>query len=1128
MAQIYDNLNQKFIDGLRGIIGNLGVTRADFCVGYFNLRGWKCVSDLIEELPGEYVTETIKDEEENSYRYCRLLIGMQRADDELIQVLYSSPENLKMDSEKVQRAKRSIVENFRRQLVTGIPTADDEKALRELHHQLDMKKVVVKLYLKTQLHAKLYLAHRPEDKFNPIQALMGSSNLTFSGLKGQGELDAEIADSTNAKILSDWFEDKWNDRYCIDISEELLQVLQESWACKDVNPYYIYIKTAYHLSQEARASISEYNLPDVFQRQLFNFQQTAVKIAARHLEKRGGAMIGDVVGLGKTITACAVAKLYEMQHACSTLILCPANLVDMWNGYVKKYDLKADVKSVSKPLDVKNMRFYRLVIIDESHNLRNANGKRYKNIKELIGYQGCKVLLLTATPYNKEYGDLSNQLKLFINEDDDLGIMPEALIKKLGGQDEFSVKYSEDFIRSINAFEHSAESDDWQNLMRMFLVRRTRTFIKNSYAHTDKESGRKYMEFPDGTKSYFPERQAKSVKFKVSENDQFAKLYSEEMLEKLGSLKLPRYSLVKYIDGKKAEKAGEKEKEIIANLTKAGNTLMGFCRTMFMKRLDSSGASFLISIYRHILRNAIYLYALENGLKVPIGDDGNLPDDYTEEQDDSNLFEISDGRAEKQNARISFPLDLESYIKTAASYYPSIKPNVSWLPAEYFAKNFKTALKKDCAVLLEMLSLCGIWEAENDRKLDSLQNLMEKTHKGEKVLVFTQFSDTAHYIAEQLKNRGIEKIACVTGDTENATSLVSRFSPQSNGKENEIKSEDELDVLVATDVLSEGQNLQDSHVVVNYDLPWAIIRLIQRAGRVDRIGQKSDKIQCYSFFPAEGIDKIIKLRARLNERINENARVVGSDEIFFEGNEKNITDLYNEKNGILDDEDDGDVDLASHAYQIWLDAIKDNENLEKIIPSLSNVVYSSKANNGSASDEGVITYARTKDGNDMLTWLRRDGTIVTQSQKLILDSLACEPSERRTENLPEHHKLVATSIKLIKDASFKTSGILGSRFSTKYQLYTRLHNYWKENEGTLLIPENLKGAIDDIYNYTLKEKAKDTLSMLLRRGAGLETIIDLVSEYKDNDELVIKKDDELSMKTASIICSMGLVNNQGE
>ena len=1122
MAQIYDNINQKFVDGLRGIIGNIGVTRADFCVGYFNLRGWRCVSDLVDKLPGDYVFETEKDDDEQYFRYCRLLIGMQKADEESVQTLYSVSANKSIDSETVQRAKRRIVEDFKKQLVIGVPTKEDEKALKDLAEQLRLGKVVVKLYLKTQLHAKLYLAYRPGDNFNPIQSLMGSSNLTFSGLKGQGELDAEIADSTNAKILADWFDDKWNEKYCIDISEELWKVLENSWACKDVSPYQIYLKTAYHLSQEARTSINEYNLPPQFKKQLFDFQQTAVKIAARHLEKRGGAMIGDVVGLGKTITACAVAKVYEMQHACSTLILCPANLVEMWQNYVKEYDLKADVESVSKHLEPKNMRYYRLLIIDESHNLRNASGKRYRNIKDLISYQGCKVLLLTATPYNKEYRDLSSQLKLFLNEDDDLGIMPEALVNSLGGQDEYNVKYSEDFIRSINAFEHSTEPDDWQSLMRMFLVRRTRTFIKNNYAYTDESNGRKYLEFPDGIKSYFPDRQAKSVRFKVSPKDQFTKLYSEEMLEKFGSLKLPRYGLVKYIDKDKLEKATEKELQIIDNLTKAGNTLMGFCRTMFMKRLDSCGASFLISIYRHILRNSIYIYALENKLNVPIGDDGNLPDDYTDEADDTSLFELSDNRVEKERTHISFPTDLDSYLETAKNYYPNIKKNISWLSSEYFLKSFKTALKKDTNILLEMLSMCSTWEAENDHKLDALQELIEKTHKDDKVLVFTQFSDTANYITEQLKIRGVKKIACVTGDTENAVALVSRFSPESNNQN--VKSDEELNVLIATDVLSEGQNLQDCHVIVNYDLPWAIIRLIQRAGRVDRIGQKSDKIQCYSFFPAEGIDKIIGLRKRLNDRINENAKVVGSDEVFFEGNEQNIKDLYNERNGVLDDEEDGDVDLASQAYQIWMNAIKKDKNLEKTIPNLSNVIYSAKANAFNAKDEGVITYAKTKDGNDMLTWMRKDKTIVTQSQKTILDSMACEPTEPTVACLGEHHRIVADSVKLIKDSPFKASGILGSRFSTKYQLYTQLYNYWKENEGTLFIPENLKSAIDDIYNYTLKEKARDTLSMLIRHGEPIERIIELVIEYKDNDDLVIKKEEDLSSKGPSIICSMGLVN----
>ena len=149
--------------------------------------------------------------------------------------------------------------------------------------------------------------------------------------------------------------------------------------------------------------------------------------------------------------------------------------------------------------------------------------------------------------------------------------------------------------------------------------------------------------------------------------------------------------------------------------------------------------------------------------------------------------------------------------------------------------------------------------------------------------------------------------------------------------------------------------MQDSHVIVNYDLPWAIIRLIQRAGRVDRIGQEAEQIYCYSFFPADKVEKIIKLRKRLNDRINENAGIVGSDEVFFEGNEQNLRDMYNEKSGSLDDDnDDAEVDLGSQAYQIWKNATDANPDLKRIIPELPNIAYSTKAALN-AMEDGVIT-----------------------------------------------------------------------------------------------------------------------------------------------------------------------------
>ena len=390
MARIYDNIEVKFKEGLQGIMTSGGVERVDFCVGYFNLRGWNMIVNQVDELPGGYVYEN----DEQKYRVCRLLVGMHRPPEELIRNIYGQSNNY-VDADYANKCKLQIAADFKKQLLIGLPTKQDEWTLRRLSTQLKDGKVAVKLYLKEPLHAKLYLAYRPSDFSSKIIGIMGSSNLTYSGFTGQGELNADFTDSDHVKKLANWFDDRWNDRFCLDITQELIKVIDESWASEQIiPPYYIYLKTAYHLSQEARSGIKEFTLTPEFRHELFDFQQTAVKIAARHLrnEKRGGAMIGDVVGLGKTITACAIAKIYETTYASSTLVICPANLQDMWRKYAIKYDLKVDIMSMSKPIDVDNARYYRLIIVDESHNLRNG-GKRYNNIKTLIEHQDSNVLL---------------------------------------------------------------------------------------------------------------------------------------------------------------------------------------------------------------------------------------------------------------------------------------------------------------------------------------------------------------------------------------------------------------------------------------------------------------------------------------------------------------------------------------------------------------------------------------------------------------------------------------------------------------------------------------------------------------------------------------------------------------
>lgn len=1121
MPKIYDNIKHHLTQGLNETLELSH--RTDFCVGYFNLRGWKEVADKIDSLSGAAVTEGNDD----VHRICRLLIGMQKMPVDILKEYFSKDEDHVIDQAEAVKLKKRLAQEFKEQLTIGTPTEADERALRKLSQQMKDKKVVVKLHLRYTLHAKLYLAYS-DDKRVPVVGFLGSSNLTLAGLAKQGELNIDVMDQDAANKLAEWFNDRWKDRWCIDITQELIEIIDNSWAAdRLVPPYYIYLKMAYHLSREARAGINEFKLPKVFQKELLEFQQKAVLVAAHHLNKRDGVLIGDVVGLGKTITATALAKMFEDDFFLETLIICPKNLVEMWEGYAHTYQLRAKVISQSRVQSIlPTLRRYRLVIIDESHNMRNDRGSRYRSIKSYLEENESKVILLSATPYNKTYLDLSTQLRLFIPEDKDLGISPERYIESLGGRVQFDSKHTT-FIRGISAFEFSHFSDDWRELMRLYLVRRTRSFIKTNYAETDPANGRKYLTFADGSRSYFPERIPKSVEYPFDPSDpkdQYARLYTRDNVTIINGLQLPRYGLQNYLKDKPAVRATKEEELLMDNLSHAGKRLMGFCRTNLFKRLESSGYSFLLSLSRHILRNYVFIYALQNRLPIPIGKNisQNL-DDYLEDEDTDNEDHVIN--------HLRLILKEETYLTKAGELYDvyttdAYKKRFDWIRAEFFNDNLSTHLINDCKEIIRVLKLGKDWNPDEDRQLNALHELITKTHAKEKVLVFTQFADTAYYLTEQLKKRGVKKIESVTGDNENPTALAHRFSPVSNHKPEINQLNQDLRVLITTDVLSEGQNLQDAHIILNYDLPWAIIRLIQRAGRVDRIGQKAEKILCYSFLPEDGIEKIIKLRRRLTQRIEENANVVGSDETFFDGDPINLADLYNEKSGILDGvEDDSEVDLASYAYQIWKNATDAEPGLNKIIPDLPNVIYATKQNTEEPDKEGVIVYTRTMDDNDVLAWIDNKGNIITQSQYTILKAAQCNADTEAKYKIENHHELVKKGIIHIKEEEKNTGGSLGKKTGVKYRAYMRLDRYCKEFDGTLFVNDQLKKAIDDIYKYPLKEFARETLNRQLKAGISDDQLASLVVSLREEDKLAIINEDEQPTHAPQIICSLGLTNS---
>ena len=1132
MPTIYDNIDECFLEGLKKVLG--GALSASFCVGYLHLWGWRLLGDLIDQLPGSAQRPP-----------CRILVGMHRPPEEIMAEIQSlkgqlqdgDRETIISGSIKTER-KRRVVEAFKRQLEFGIPTAEAESTLRHLARQLRSGKVHIKSYLRHPLHAKLYLVERVE-ALTPLVGFVGSSNFTRPGLTDQGELNVDVVDQDAARKLLNWFDTLWNDNLAVDLSKELAELIEHSWAGQEnIRPYLIYLKIAYHLSKEAREGEREFKLPAIFEREgtpLLDFQVRAVSLAARYLYRRGGVLLGDVVGLGKTLMAIAIARiLQEDDPYTNTLVICPPKLIPMWEDYIQRYQITGQVLSLGEVhRRLHTLPRYRLLIIDESHNLRNREGKRYKAILDYIERNEPRVLLLTATPFNKHYQDLSNQIRLFVDENEDLLIRPEKFFQEWArsGKTEadFRAQYQA-LPTSLRAFEQSAYPEDWQDLMRLFLVRRTRSFIMRNYAQYDQAKQRYYV-LMNGAPFYFPVRQPRTVKFRVAEKpapDQYAQLFSERTVQILENLYLPRYGLAQYLIKNAEDQASAAQKRIIANLTRAGRRLIGFCRTNFFKRLESSGHSFLLSVRRHILRNLVTLYALENRLEIPIGVQDVASMDTALEDRDADDNDVGDEGFGGDD------LDLAALEELARQIYDSFRQSghrFQWLDSRFFTPSLKKDLKADIEALQRICDMVPTWHPQQDEKLRRLVWLLKERHPNEKVLIFTQFADTARYLGEQLRNYGIKDLEIVTAGSKDPVAVARRFSPESNGGLQ--PGETELRVLVATDVLAEGQNLQDCHIVVNYDLPWAIIRLIQRAGRVDRIGQKHDTILVYSFLPAEGIEKIIQLRQRLFERLRINQEVIGTDESFFgEKPVSDLRDLYAEKPGVLDhDESDEDIDLASLALQVWNSASEADRKAALSLPPL----VSSTAPLQGDPPPGMVAYLQfaESDGNqerivDAMVRVDEHGQLVSQSLSAIFRAVTCAPDTLPVPRHANHYELicqcVANSIRERKELG----GQLGSLRSTARKVYERLRRY-RDQMGRSLGPprisiSELTKALDQMFNHPLKESAREALRRQLALGISDEALAEMVINLYQADELCQVTQSQARSEEPHIVCALGLRN----
>jgi superfamily II DNA or RNA helicase len=1113
MTAIIDNEDEFLSERLNLLLPHS--SNFDACVGYFNLRGWRQIRPSVLQLNGEHVGES----------RVRILVGMAMRDDERVRRMYGiAPSDDRIDGPKAADRKNIAVKEFVDQLQFGIPTTSDLKGLQELREDLSSGLVRVSFAARTPLHAKLYLA-RSNHANQWVSAVVGSSNLTSAGLAKQGELNLEETDQQVAGKLHEWFEEKWTDQFTIDVTQDLIEAIDDSWAGKQPDPRLIHLKMAYELSRDARAGLTM-DIPLKFRDILLDYQKPAVTIAARILEKQGLVVIGDVVGLGKTMVGTAIAATTGTK----VLVVCPKSLEAMWNKYLLDYDVPGRVIPLSMVTrELPNLQRFPTIIVDESHNLRNANTLAATALRDYISENGSNVILLTATMFNARHMDLGNQLGLKIGADEDLGMRPEAFIVKELGNDLKIAKITGGPLSTLRAFAVSEENADWQNLLSKFLIRRTRGYIEKNYGTLNKTTERVEFVGPSGEMVSFPRRVTLPIQYLGGELDPGDRLARKATFDAIDGLKLARYSLGRYLV--KEPQVTSDNADLVADLENSINTASGFIRTTLYKRLASSALAFLSTLERTLLRTHLYIHAVENSLPIPVGElkestyDTDESADQTEELAQEGEGSITD--VTHRYRSWAQGLDSEGWSLKSSALYDAIAINpakkVRWAQPEWFdQEKLLEELTHDAETLQSIIDEHGEWDPDDDNRLKALAEQINGSPTGTKLLIFSEYRDTAEYVGKNLArlcdNRVVE---VASGKSADPTKLARRFSPVSNQDlGTPLTNEPEIDILVATDVLSEGQNLQDCAEVVNWDLPWTIIRIVQRAGRVDRIGQKSDTIKVYSFMPHTGVNDIIQLLERLRERLKNAGEILGGKESFFDHEDadamnKSVENLFD---GSELKVDEGDVDYATYALGIWEGATEDE--WAKVLKMSD--VCSSTADVSFVAEDSVIAYSRTVGGYDFVA-VRTE----TNGVKAISPLEGLKTSEKAAllpgaEPLDEHHEKVREIVGAQYERISARSALLHND-----GLRARFNKFLNKAAQTANLKTDtstyLNRLIDDFSHHPFLEGAKSSVLTLVReseRGEPIEALIGLAINLNHDGQLLNKldaKDDDIR-----IVCSLGL------
>ena len=754
----------------------------------------------------------------------RILIGLN-IDHKAFEIIEEHRTQTRMDFQSSKRTKEVVSESIAAEMEHSPDTYQTELGVSKFIEFLNSGKLEIKAHPSQSIHAKVYISRFPEDDRDFGRVITGSSNFSHSGLQGNYEFNVELKNSVDVKFALDKFEILWKE--AVDISEAYVDTIhRRTWLNDTITPYELYLKFLYEYFKE---DINIDQATDVYLPEGFldlAYQKQAMASARKILEAYNGVFLADVVGLGKTF----VSALLAQQLPGRKLVICPPVLKDYWRQTFYEFGIGGTIfESMGKLDAILEMRHDRFdyIFIDEAHRFRNEGTQGYAKLHEICW--GKKIILVSATPLNNTVQDIFSQLKLFQvpRKSTIPGVRNlEAFFRKRRTRTSKAAKEfgkgSQEYIDVVKEIAGEVR----EKILKDVMVRRTRNEIMRYYAQDIKEQGLSFPKLAD------PQRVVYQFNNEIE-------LVFNTTIQKLRQFRYARYTPLLYL-----------RKKLTAFEAQQQRNVGGFMKGILVKRLESSFFAFKNTLRRFIESYEHFIQMFDDG-SVWIGKDINIYD-LLERDDDEEIARLVDEDRLRQYASDAFG--------------PSLRKN----------------LQADLELLREIQSL---WiDINDDPKLDQFVHELKENPllKGRKLIVFTESSETGQYLCEHLEKHFPKKVlfyssqgGIYAGDSigkARARQLVrSGYDPAYEGKKTDEK------ILISTDVLAEGINLHRANIVINYDLPWNPTRVLQRVGRVNRVGTLFQEIYIFNFFPTSQSDEHLGLENNIKAKIQAFHDTLGED-----------------------------------------------------------------------------------------------------------------------------------------------------------------------------------------------------------------------------------------------------------